>query len=126
MDERLVGYSKAFDFINHVVGQAEFTELGRHVLNSGDGIVGQIQNKEVIEFAERLIHARDETVRSSVSFEELDKEFLVADFSVHAELLDDLVKLKGFVRPIKRVMNNTTDTYHFTRAASLGESLSSS
>ena len=126
MDERLVGNSKAFDLINHVVSQTEFTELGRHILDSADGVVGQIQNKEVIELAKRLIHAGNETVGSSISLEELDKEFFIADFSVHAELLDNLIELKGFVGPIKLVMNIATDTYHLTRAASLGESLSSS
>ena len=99
MDQWLQRLAQWLDALDHIASQIQLSEIDGQVLDSFNLVVRQIQDSQVFETQQLLVHGLDVVLLSVERLEEFEKVLFRADVLVEAKLFDDLAQLKSFVWP---------------------------
>ena len=90
MDQWLQRLAQWLNALDHIAGQIQLSEVHRQVLDSFNLVVGQIQDGQVLETQQLLVHGLDVVLLGVERLEKFEKVLFRADVLVEAKLFDDL------------------------------------
>ena len=99
VDEGLNRTAQSLDCVDQVASQVQFSEARRQVLNALNFVISQVQDLQVLELQQLLIHRLNVIFLGEERLKKFEQILLGADVLVQPYFFYYLAQLEGFLRP---------------------------